>query len=53
MLIAYMKAVEIDEIYHYYLVTKIMNLIIKKLNNLDSVTVIREPTSNKELASKR
>ena len=52
MLIAYVKLIEIDEIYCQYTTIKTRNLI-KKLTNLNSITANRGPSSDNELANKK
>ena len=47
-----MKAVEMDMTYHQCLMIKIMNLINKKLTNLDSITFNRDPSCDNELPKK-
>ena len=47
---AHMKAVEINDIYHQYSTTRIMNLIIIKITNLDGVTAKRNLNSDKEVS---
>ena len=48
-----MKSIETNEIYRQCLMIKIMNLIIFKLTNLDSITVNRNPNLDNELANKK
>ena len=53
MLIAYMKSVEIDEVYHQYLTIKTNNLITIKKTNLDCITVSRNLKLNNKLGNKK
>ena len=51
MLILHLETIEIDKIYQHCLVIKIPNLT-KKLMNLGSISINRNPNSENELANK-
>ena len=48
-----MKVIEIDVTYHQCLMIKIINFDNNNLTNLDSITVITDPSSDNELANKK
>ena len=53
MLIVYMKSVELDVTYFEYLRIKVRNFNNNKLSSLGIVTVITDPSSDKELSHKK
>ena len=53
MLIVYMKSVELDVTYFEYLRIKVRNFNNIKLSSLGIVTVITDPSSDKELSNKK